>query len=158
MEGNTAIDESVEEVVRRDPYARWVDPNSEWCFVDMHGTYPWVTLWERPPTDSHIIYEMHVGSFTEEGTFEAAEARLEHVAAMGFSTVQLLPVNESTDKWGYSPKNLMAPHPAYGTPDQLRAFVDAAHDLGLAVLVDLTLHHGGAAGISVPEMSAVVGA
>ncbi len=204
-EPNSAVDESVDEVQRRDPYARWVDPNSEWCFVDVHRTYPWVTLWERPPADSYIIYEMHVcvwccvrgekgcvcdmigvhllhihtiihcqylmhathplplpnhyppptrppppstqiGSYTPEGTFAAAEAQLDHIADMGFSAIQLLPVNESTDKWGYSPKNLMAPHPAYGTPDQFRAFVDAAHDRGLAVLVDLTLHHGGAPG------------
>lgn len=64
------------------------------------------------------------------------------VKSLGFTAVQLLPVNQHSDLWGYSPMQAMALHNAYGTPDEMRAFVDAAHGLGLAVIVDVVLHHG----------------
>lgn len=61
---------------------------------------------------------------------------------MGFTAVQLLPVSQYSDLWGYSPMQPMVVHNAYGTPDEMRAFVDAAHTLGLAVIIDVVLHHG----------------
>lgn len=129
-------------LLRRDPYARSVDYDSEWCFVDNAVDYPWQHPPLRPPFEEYIIYEMHVGSFSPEGTLQEAAKRLSHVVAAGFTAVQLMPISEHSDLWGYNPRQLLALHRALGTPDDLRAFVDSAHGLGLAVIVDVVLHHG----------------
>lgn len=129
-------------LLRRDPYARSVDYDSEWCFVDNAVTYPWQHPPLRPPFQEYIIYEMHVGSFTPQGTLQEAAKKLPHVVAAGFTAVQLMPIAEHSDLWGYNPRQLLALHRAFGTPNDLRAFVDAAHALHLAVIVDVVLHHG----------------
>jgi len=138
----TAVDGST--VTRRDPYALQTDYASNWCFVDSGAsTYPWqATDWMPPEFASYSIYELHVGSFTHEGTLAAAQAKLPHLVALGVTCVQLMPLCEHADKWGYSPRQLLALHQAYGAPDELRAFVDACHLCGLAVIVDVVLHHG----------------
>ena len=82
-------------------------------------------------------WQLHVGSFTPEGTFAAAAERLEHVAGLNFTAVQLMPICEHSDAWGYNPRQLMAVHGAYGTPDDLRALIRRAHELGLAVIIDV---------------------
>ena len=134
---------------RRDPYARAVDPASAWCTVVDPTAYQWVTdesTWAPPAFTEYMIYEMHVGSFTPEGTLVSAIPKLEHVAALGMTAVQLMPLCEHTDKWGYNPVQLLALHSSYGTPDDMRMFVDAAHAHGLAVIVDIVLHHGAPSG------------
>lgn len=127
---------------RRDPWAYQTDYDSSWCTVDDPAVYAWKTTWEPLTFDRYIIYEMHVGSFTPEGTFAAAAAKLSHVAGCGFTAVQLMPVAEHSDAWGYNPRQFLSVHGAYGTPDDLRAFVDMAHSLGLGVINDIVLHHG----------------
>eukprot|EP00884_Botryococcus_braunii_P002910 jgi/Botrbrau1/1261/Bobra.0163s0054.1 len=127
---------------RRDLYARSADYDSAWCYVDDPTAFKWETDWTPPPFDSYIIYEMHVGSFTPEGTFAAAMDKLEHLAETGFTCVQLMPIAEYSDRWGYNPRQLMAVHGPYGSPDDLRRFIDKAHSLGMAVIVDVVLHHG----------------
>eukprot|EP00887_Chlorella_sp_A99_P003655 scaffold7.g3655.t1 len=92
--------------------------------------------------DLNIIYEMHVGSFTPEGTLRAAIARLPHVAALGFTLLELMPCQEHSDPWGYNPRQLLALDRRLGTPEDMAAFVDAAHGLGMGVMMDLVLHHG----------------
>ena len=134
---------------RRDPYARAVDPASAWCTVVDAAAYPWVcdeSTWTPPAFTDYATYELHVGSFTPEGTLVSAIPKLEHIAALGMTAVQLMPMCEHTDKWGYNPVQLLALHAAYGTPDDMRMFVDAAHAHGLAVIVDIVLHHGAPAG------------
>ncbi|EFJ45925.1 1,4-alpha-glucan branching enzyme II [Volvox carteri f. nagariensis] len=86
-----------------------------------------------------------------QGTLAAATSRLEHVASLGFTAVQLMPISEHSDAWGYNPRLLMALHGAYGTPDDLRRFVDKAHSLGLGVIIDVVLHHGAVDGNSLWE-------
>lgn len=81
--------------------------------------------------------QLHVGSFTPEGTFAAATERLEHIAGLNFSAVQLMPICEHSDAWGYNPRQLMSVHGAYGTPDDLRALIGRAHEVGLAVIIDV---------------------
>lgn len=131
------------EVQRRDPYARWTDYDSYWCFVDDPAAYRWRTpAGDQRPFDEYMIYEMHVGSFTPEGTFAAAKERLKHVVDLNFTAVQVMPLTEHSDRWGYNPRQLLAVHGPYGTPDDFRAFVDHAHALGLSVIVDVVLHHG----------------
>ena len=121
---------------RRDPYARHTDYNSTWCFADNPKLFTWSDCGEEaevyprsyPPVfDEYVIYELHVGSFTPEGTFDGAVKRLEHVAKLGFTAIQLMPVAEFADAWGYNPRQLLSVHGPYGSPTDLRKLVDKAH-------------------------------
>ncbi len=129
-------------ITRRDPFARATDYESDWCTAQDDANYKWtVTDWKRPEFLSYIIYELHVGSFTEEGTFLAAIEKLDHVASLGFTCVQLMPILEHSDEWGYNPRQFFSLHGGYGSPDELKLFVDEAHKRGLAVIIDVVLHH-----------------
>jgi maltooligosyltrehalose trehalohydrolase len=104
-----------------------------------------------PPTRAlrdQVIYELHVGTFTEPGTFDAARLRLPALVELGVTTIELMPVAAFAGErgWGYDGVALFAPHAAYGTPDQLRELVDAAHGLGLGVLLDVVYNHFGPSG------------
>jgi len=94
------------------------------------------------------IYELHIGTFTPAGTFAAATERLEDLAALGVTAVQLMPVAAFAGErgWGYDGVALYAPHAPYGCPDDLRRLVDEAHRLGLSVLLDVVYNHFGPAG------------
>lgn len=133
------------------------DPRSPWQPYGVHGASRWVehgrfewrdTGWQPPPLASAVIYELHVGTFTPDGTFEAAIARLDHLKALGITHVELMPVAEfpGTRGWGYDGVNLFAPHHAYGGPDGLKRLVDACHRKGLAVLLDVVYNHLGPSG------------
>jgi len=137
-------------VERFDAYARSIreGPTGE-CWneaVDNRASsFPWTDGYTLRPFEEYIIYEMHVGSFTPEGTLKSAEAKLDHVGNLGFTAVELLPLAEfshKTESWGYNPRLQMALHRAYGSPEDLKSFVDAAHRRGIAVIVDVVLHHG----------------
>jgi maltooligosyltrehalose trehalohydrolase len=95
-----------------------------------------------------VIYELHVGTFTEEGTFEAARRRLPALVELGVTTIEIMPVAAFAGNrgWGYDGVALFAPHAAYGSADELRALVDAAHGLGLGVLLDVVYNHFGPSG------------
>ena len=95
-----------------------------------------------------IIYELHVGTFTPEGTCDAAAAKLAYLKELGITHVELLPFAEfpGTDGWGYDGVDLFAPHAAYGGPDGLKRFVDACHAEGLAVIMDVVYNHFGPSG------------
>ncbi len=104
-----------------------------------------------PPSRSRselVIYELHVGTFTEAGTFASALARLPALAELGVTAIQLMPVAsfEGERGWGYDGVALYAPHVAYGSPDDLRRLVDEAHGLGLNVILDVVYNHFGPAG------------
>ncbi|MEP0546218.1 MAG: malto-oligosyltrehalose trehalohydrolase [Rhodothermales bacterium] len=92
-----------------------------------------------------VFYELHVGTFTPEGTFCAATERLEYLRDLGVTAVELMPVADFPGRWnwGYDGAALYAPSRAYGTPDDLRALVDRAHGLGLAVFLDAVYNHLG---------------
>jgi 1,4-alpha-glucan branching enzyme len=78
---------------------------------------------------------MHIGTFTKEGTFAAAAEKLEHIAELGFTCIELMPTTEYGGSWGYNPRACMSVHSHYGTPDDYRKFVDKAHSLGIAIMV-----------------------
>ena len=133
------------------------DPRSPWQPEGVHGlsrtvdhaTFCWTDAgWNAPPISSAVIYEMHIGTFTAEGTFDSAIGRLEHLVRLGISHVELMPVCEFPGNrgWGYDGVDLYAPHHAYGGPDGLKRFVNAAHSEGLAVLLDVVYNHLGPAG------------
>jgi maltooligosyltrehalose trehalohydrolase len=101
-----------------------------------------------PSIESWVIYELHVGTFTRQGTFAAAAARLPRVAELGVTAIEIMPVSAfaGARNWGYDGVHPFAPAAAYGPPDDLRALVDEAHRLGLAVLMDVVYNHLGPEG------------
>ena len=133
------------------------DPRSPWQpsgphelsrFVD-HERFAWNDAnWRGAPLASAIIYELHIGTFTPEGTFDAAIERLDHLVELGITAVELLPVAEFSGDhgWGYDGVDLFAPHHAYGGPDGLKRLVDGCHARGLAVIMDVVYNHLGPSG------------
>ncbi len=128
------------------------DPRSRWQPDGVHGaSYPMGALRPRDaaaelrPLRDAVIYELHVGTFTPEGTYAAAQAKLAHLIHLGITHVELMPLATFPGRrgWGYDGVDLYAPFPAYGTPQELAAFVDACHALGLAVLLDVVYNHFG---------------
>ncbi len=101
--------------------------------------------WRGRAVADFIIYELHVGTFTPAGTFDAAIDRLPHLVALGVTAVELMPVAEfpGTRNWGYDGVNLYAPQSSYGGPDGLKRLVDACHREGLAVILDVVYNHLG---------------
>ncbi len=104
--------------------------------------------WTGRPWHEAVIYELHIGTFTREGTFRAAQARLAELAATGITVVELMPLADFPGRrnWGYDGVLQFAPDASYGTPAELKAFVDAAHALGLMVLIDVVYNHFGPEG------------
>lgn len=101
--------------------------------------------WQGVPLESLVLYELHVGTFTEQGTFAAATERLDDLVKLGVTAIELMPVAEfpGARNWGYDGAALFAPARCYGTPDDLRRLVDRAHRLGLAVHMDVVYNHLG---------------
>jgi maltooligosyltrehalose trehalohydrolase len=118
-----------------------------------HGAYAWSDRsWTGRTLPGAVIYEMHVGTFTPSGTFDAAAERLDHLADLGIDLVELLPVNafNGTHNWGYDGVCWYAPHEGYGGPDGLKRFVDACHARGLGVILDVVHNHFGPSGAYAP--------
>jgi maltooligosyltrehalose trehalohydrolase len=114
-----------------------------------HGAFPWTdAAWQARPLQSAIIYELHVGTFTPEGTCDAAATKIGYLKELGITHVELFPFAEfpGTNGWGYDGVDLFAPHAAYGGPDGLKRFVDACHGAGLAVIMDVVYNHFGPSG------------
>jgi len=101
--------------------------------------------WRGLGPDGLAIYELHVGTFTPEGTFDAAIERLPDLKELGITAIELMPVAEFPGRrnWGYDGVDLYAPSSAYGGPEGLRRLVDAAHAIGLGVLLDVVYNHFG---------------
>ena len=110
---------------------RWTDQN--WAGKDLRGS---------------VIYELHVGTFTPEGTLDAAASRLGHLVDLGVDIVELMPLAAFPGKagWGYDGVGLWAVHEAYGGPEALARFVDAAHNAGIGVCLDVVYNHLGPSG------------
>nr|WP_276609639.1 malto-oligosyltrehalose trehalohydrolase [Phragmitibacter flavus] len=102
-----------------------------------------------------VIYEMHIGTYTVEGTWNAAMLRLPELAELGVSMIEVMPVAEfpGLRGWGYDGVNLFAPTRLYGTPDDFREFVDEAHRLGMGVMLDVVYNHLGPDGNYLPQYS-----
>jgi maltooligosyltrehalose trehalohydrolase len=113
-----------------------IDPRA-YCWSD--------TAWRGRPWTEAVLYELHVGTFTAEGTFAAAQNRLSDLAALGVTAVQMMPLAAFPGRrsWGYDGVLLFAPAAAYGTPNELKSFIDAAHRHGLMVMLDVVYNHFG---------------
>jgi len=110
------------------------------------GRFQWSDAgWPGISLGGQVIYEIHVGTFTPEGSYRAAAGELAELKRLGVTLVELMPVAEFPGRfgWGYDGVDLFAPTRLYGSPDELRQFVDEAHGLGLAVILDVVYNHVG---------------
>jgi len=133
------------------------DPASRCNPDDVHGlsmvvnpaAYPWHDGgWRGRPWHEAVVYELHLGAFTPQGTFRAAQEKLDYLAGLGVTAVELMPIADFPGRrnWGYDGVLPFAPDAAYGAPDDLKALVDAAHGKGLMVLLDVVYNHFGPEG------------
>lgn len=133
------------------------DPRTQWQPYSVHGAsrvvdhaaFVWSDSgWQAPPLSSGLIYELHLGTFTPEGTLKAAESRLDYLKALGVTHVELMPIANFPGErgWGYDGVDLYAIFHAYGEPGDLKRFVDTCHAKGLAVLLDVVYNHLGPVG------------
>lgn len=136
-----------EELKVPDPAARYAPGGPHGlCQVGDPSAYSWhVRHWGGRPWHELVFYELHVGTFTPQGSYTAATAELPRLADLGFTAIELMPLATfgGTWGWGYDGVLPFAPHPAYGTPEDLKHFVDAAHALGLCVFLDVVYNHFG---------------
>jgi 1,4-alpha-glucan branching enzyme/maltooligosyltrehalose trehalohydrolase len=133
------------------------DPATRCNPDDVHGasqvvdpaSFDWQDAsWRGRPWEEAVIYELHVGTFTPQGTFAALESRLDYLAALGVTAIELMPVADFPGRrdWGYDGTLLFAPDSVYGTPEDLKRLVQAAHCRGLMVLLDVVYNHFGPEG------------
>jgi maltooligosyltrehalose trehalohydrolase len=140
------------------------DPASRFQPEGPHGpsqivdpaTFPWTDdAWRGVSSSRHMLYELHVGTFTPEGTWRAAERHLPHLAELGATILEVMPIAEFAGEfgWGYDGVDLFAPSHLYGSADDFRRFVDQAHRLGLGVILDVVYNHFGPDGCYHREFS-----
>ena len=149
---------------RLDGHDSFPDPASRYQPNGPHGasqvvdpfTFRWSDAsWRGIAAGRQIVYELHIGTFTPQGTYSAAVERLGELAALGVTVIEIMPLAEfgGVFGWGYDGVLWFAPYHHYGSCDELRAFVDRAHELGLAVILDAVYNHFGPDGNYVREFS-----
>jgi maltooligosyltrehalose trehalohydrolase len=132
----------------------WPDPCSRFQPEGVHGPsmvieadrFEWTdSKWQGAQLAGQVIYEMHIGTFTPEGTFDAAIGKLEYLRDLGVSMLEIMPISECPGRWnwGYDGVQLFGPYHVYGDHDAFKRFVDAAHARGIAVILDVVYNHLG---------------
>ena len=138
------------------------DPASRFQPNGPHGysqvidpAFQWSNDWKGVSIEGQVVYEMHVGTFTQEGNWATAAQKLSALASLGITVIEVMPVAEFPGRfgWGYDGVNLFAPTRLYGTPDDFRRFVDQAHAAGLAVILDVVYNHLGPEGNHLEQYS-----
>ncbi|MGH9528769.1 MAG: malto-oligosyltrehalose trehalohydrolase, partial [Terriglobales bacterium] len=134
--------------------AKVPDPASRFQPHDVHGpsevinplSFDWSDeSWKGRPWEEAVTYELHVGAFTQEGTFAGVEQKLEYLAGVGISAIELMPISDFSGKrnWGYDGVLPFAPDSAYGRPEDLKRLIQSAHAKGLMVFLDVVYNHFG---------------
>ena len=138
----------LDDEVYPDPYARFLPYGVHGPAEVMASARAGASGRERRPLSQCVIYELHVGTFTPEGSYAAATEKLPELAALGVTAIELLPLSSFSGRWGWGYDGVahFAPHAAYGRPEALRALIAAAHELGLAVIIDVVYNHFGPEG------------
>jgi maltooligosyltrehalose trehalohydrolase len=144
--------------LRPDPVSRYqpAGPHGPSAIVDP-TQFRWTDhAWRGVSAEGQVIYEMHVGTFTQEGTWRAAMNELSYLADLGITVIEMMPVAEFAGRfgWGYDGVDLYAPTHLYGEPDHLREFVNRAHELGVGVILDVVYNHLGPDGNYLSDFSA----
>lgn len=140
------------------------DPASRFQPEGPHGpsmvvnpqSFKWTDgAWKGIQSRNNVIYEMHIGTFTKEGSFRAAARELPELSKLGISIIEIMPVSEFDGEfgWGYDGVDLYAPFHGYGTPEDLRFFIDSAHAAGIGVILDVVYNHVGSSGCYLPKFS-----
>jgi maltooligosyltrehalose trehalohydrolase len=116
------------------------------------GAFRWKPGWRGRPWREAVIYELHVGAFTPEGTYRGVVQKLNHLKETGITAIELMPLSDFAGRrnWGYDGVLPYAPDSAYGRPEDLKALVQAAHDAGLMILLDVVYNHFGPKGNYLP--------
>ncbi|MDW5266852.1 MAG: malto-oligosyltrehalose trehalohydrolase [Edaphobacter sp.] len=138
------------------------DPASRFQPGDVHGpsevisptAYRWQdSAWRGRPWSDAVLYELHIGAFTEDGTFLAAIEKLDHLVQLGVTAIEIMPVADFPGKrnWGYDGVFLYAPDSSYGRPEDFKALIEAAHLRGLMVILDVVYNHFGPDGNVIPS-------
>jgi len=143
------------------------DPASRFQPEDVHGPselidplFEWQTQgWKGRRWEEIVIYELHVGAFTEAGTFLAAIEKLDHLQRLGITAIQLMPLSDFRGRygWGYDGVLPYAPDSSYGRPEHLKMLVDAAHERGICVFLDVVYNHFGPDGNYLPRYAPIFG-
>ncbi len=130
-----------------DPAARSMPDGVQGASAVVDREFNW-SAWGGVPIDDYIIYELHIGTFSPEGTYLGAIPLLDHLVELGVTAVELMPVNHFAGArgWSYDGVLLFAPHNAYGTPQDFKRLIDACHQRGLAVILDVVYNHFGPVG------------
>ncbi len=142
------------------------DPASRFQPQDVHGpsevidphAYVWQdAAWRGRPWEQCVLYELHIGTFTPDGTFRAAIEKLDSLVDLGITAIELMPIADFPGKrnWGYDGVLLYAPDSSYGRPEDLKALVDAAHARGLMIFLDVVYNHFGPDGNYLPAYAPI---
>ena len=145
-------------------HGAFADPASRFQPEGPHGPsqivdptkFPWSdSTWRGPVLDQIVIYELHLGTFTPAGTWRAAMEQLPELKRIGITMLEIMPVAEFPGNfgWGYDGVDIFAPYHGYGSPDDARAFINRAHEVGLAVILDVVYNHLGPDGNYVSQFS-----
>ncbi|MBN1238990.1 MAG: malto-oligosyltrehalose trehalohydrolase [Gammaproteobacteria bacterium] len=136
------------------------DPASRFNPIDVHGAsevvdphaFDWNDDWAGRPWREPVFYELHIGAFTPQGTYAGIEDKLDHLAGLGVTAIELMPIAEGPGRhnWGYDGALPFAPKAAYGRPEDLKRLVQAAHRRGLMVFLDVVYNHFGPEGNYLP--------
>lgn len=135
---------------RPDPAAHSFEASvHEWNLAIDHGSYQWQTAdWKGVAKRDLIIYELHIGTFTETGTFLSATERIDELIELGINAIEVLPVAQCPGRWnwGYDGVGIFAAQNTYGTVDEFKTFIDTCHQKGVAVILDVVFNHLGPEG------------
>ncbi len=148
---------------RLDGGEEYPDPASHWQPEGPHGpsmivdpSFEWTDdRWRGVQLEGQVIYELHIGTFSPEGTYKGVEQRLQHLKNTGITLIELMPINAFPGQfgWGYDGVLLFAPYSPYGSPTELRQLINKAHQMGMGVILDVVYNHFGPDGNYLPQFA-----